>query len=108
MELVRNTDPRKDSFVTFNVKGLRGSIYVPKSMISGDAPDTANLDGINFVAPGAQKETVAKMSPEERKASLAKAREARKNESPAEKATRARLAAEKAQKRADKLAAAVV
>lgn len=106
MELVRDTEPRKDAYVVFKIKGLRGSVYVSKSMISGDAPATATIDGISFVAPGAQKEPVAKMSKEERVAALAAAREARKNETPAQKAERARVVAAKATAKAAKLTAA--
>lgn len=105
-ELVKNTDPRKGGGVVYNIKGLRGNIYFPDSIFEGVAPDTLQVDGASFVAPGQQKTALNKMSPEERKAAQKAAAEARKNMTPLQKAEAAKVAAEKAAQRAAKLAAA--
>lgn len=106
MELTLNTEPRKGGYIVYNVPGLRGCLTINKSMIKGEPPAYLNVDGVSFETPGAQKPSVAKMSPEERKAANVAAAAARKAETPVQKAARAQETADKAAKRAEKLAAA--
>lgn len=105
-ELVLNTDPRKGNGVVYNAKGLVGQIYFPASLFDGKPPATIKLEGVKFVAPGNQRPAVGKMTPEERAKAVAAAKEARKNETPVQKAERLKVQAQKAAERAAKAAAA--
>lgn len=92
------------AYVTYSATGLRGTLYVPKSWIDGEAPDVLDVN-LSLVVPSAQKTTSAKMTPEERKAHMAELAERRKNMTPAEKVEAKRKKLEKEQAALAKLEA---
>lgn len=100
VKLSRNDKPRSsDAHIVYDLPG-GGQVYIPSSRVSGEAPETITIGGLSLtdgLARGGRKLT------DEEKAARA---EARKNETPAQKAERARILAERAAKRAAELAAA--
>lgn len=99
--LQRDTKARKDAWTYFLVDGFPELSVKTKALAS--VPDSITITGLSFVA---RPKAAAKMTPEEKAAAAAAAKEARKLETPAQKAAKAAGVAAKAQKRADALAAA--
>lgn len=103
----------KSGNVAFAQAGVRASVYFNKNMFADGAtiPESIEIsvpgDVNPFAQPGAAPSgPKPKRTPEELQKALAAAREARKNETPAEKAARLTAKAAKLNKQAEKIAKA--
>jgi len=96
---LRRDRTTKNGTSSYVIDGVRGSVYITKSMFAGDPPAELVIDGVEFAAPGAGG-GVRASDPER----VAKAEEkARKMQERADKAAeRAKKAAERAAKMAAK------
>lgn len=90
----------KTGSAVYSVDGVRGSIYVSKGLLAGDAPAELDIPYGGFTAPGAVREVTPKEATPEQiekvRQALAKAEE---------REAKAKERAEKARERAAKYAA---
>jgi hypothetical protein len=77
---------QKNGMVSYSLEGLRGSIYVNKSLFAGDLPQTIDIGAEGLATPGAAKVTSAEKLTKMQEAATKAADRAKKATDRAEKA----------------------